>query len=140
MSDTTQSTENDASPLMTEAEWRQQVARKECATYGHDWRVIETMGGPVALVCDRPCGQPQYRVIPPEVTDRHQEVDVAEARATAAEAVVARVATREFAERYLAEWVKPYFGDDATDAAACVQRAMTAALAPTATEREEVDD
>lgn len=60
-----------------------------------------------------------------------------EARATAAEAVVARVATREFAERYLAEWVKPYFGDDATDAAACVQRAMTAALAPTTTEGSE---
>lgn len=42
-------------------------------------------------------------------------------------AVVA--ADRAFAERFLEEWAKPYFGDDRGDAVAAVLRALAAAIA-----------
>lgn len=44
----------------------------------------------------------------------------------------AALADRAWAERFLAEWSKPYFGDDSPDAVAAVLRAATAArTAPT---------
>ena len=43
------------------------------------------------------------------------------------------VESREWAERFLAEWSRPYFGDDRTDAVACVQRAAIAANRTSAT-------
>ncbi|QSR25539.1 hypothetical protein CFH99_07875 [Nocardioides aromaticivorans] len=72
-----------------------------------------------------------------QVERLHFDLDREAHARQAAESALAAVATREFAERYLAEWVKPYFGPDATDAVACVQRALTAALAtPTTPEPE----
>jgi len=50
----------------TETEWEHQRAQKECATYGHDWEVIETMAVPLYLVCNRPCGAPTYHILPEE--------------------------------------------------------------------------
>lgn len=44
-----------------------------------------------------------------------------------AERVWSEVESGEFAERFLAEWVRPYFGDDALDVVACIQRALCAA-------------
>jgi hypothetical protein len=38
------------------------------------------------------------------------------------------VESQEWAEAFLADWSRPYFGDDANDAVACVQRAAKAAL------------
>lgn len=43
--------------------------------------------------------------------------------------VIAQVGAREWAEKFLAEWSRPYFGEDAKDAVACVQRATVATLA-----------
>ena len=48
--------------LMTESEWTNRQASKECATYGHEWQIISNTTGPVRLVCDRPCGDPGYTV------------------------------------------------------------------------------
>lgn len=49
---------------LTEAEWRQRDAQRECSTHGHNWSVISTMRGPVALVCASQCGHPGYAVVP----------------------------------------------------------------------------
>lgn len=51
------------SDRLTEAEWEQRRAARECAAYGHNWQVIATMSGPIALRCDRPCGDPGYSLI-----------------------------------------------------------------------------
>ena len=45
------------------------------------------------------------------------------------ERVLAYIESPEWASAFLAEWVKPYFGDDALDAVANVQRVMTATAA-----------
>lgn len=42
--------------------------------------------------------------------------------------VIEQVSSREWAEAFLAEWARPYFGEDGLDAVACVQRAAVAAL------------
>ncbi|UQS95206.1 putative endonuclease [Pseudanabaena phage Pam4] len=47
---------------LTEAEWVQRTAARECARYGHEWQVVATLARPVALVCGRPCGSPGYTV------------------------------------------------------------------------------
>lgn len=54
---------NDAEERLTEAEWTRRQAQRECSTYGHDWQILSTMAGPIALRCSRPCGDPGYRVV-----------------------------------------------------------------------------
>jgi hypothetical protein len=59
-------TAEDDAPRMTEAEWQQREAKRECSTYGHDWNIVQQLDGtPIALTCERPCGTGTYRVIPP---------------------------------------------------------------------------
>lgn len=48
---------------MTEAEWERKRASEECFRYGHEWEIVSTMSGPVALVCTRPCGDPGYDLV-----------------------------------------------------------------------------
>lgn len=48
---------------LTETEWEQRRARRECAAYGHDWQIISTMTGPIALRCERACGDLGYSVV-----------------------------------------------------------------------------
>lgn len=47
----------DDEPRYTLPEARREIARRECAFHGHDWRVvIAGTGQPVAITCER-CGQ-----------------------------------------------------------------------------------
>lgn len=44
-------------PVYTFDEWRVLMARRECATHGHDFDVLQKMGGePYMVLCGR-CGQ-----------------------------------------------------------------------------------
>ena len=52
-----------ATERLTEAEWEQRRASRECSTYGHDWQIVSTLAGPVSLVCARGCGDPGYAVV-----------------------------------------------------------------------------
>lgn len=58
----------------------------------------------------------------------------------AAEARLGAVEAREFAETFLREWARPYFGPDPQDAVGAVQRAMSAALANPSADMSHNDD
>jgi hypothetical protein len=48
----------------TLAEARAELARRECAAYGHDIEIVSVDGRPVSLVCGRGCGHPGWAVTP----------------------------------------------------------------------------
>ena len=65
MSTNEQHSAENGAPRMTEAEWERHRAWSECAAYGHEWNIIQTVAGvPIRLACNRPCGTPRYRVVP----------------------------------------------------------------------------
>ena len=47
---------------LTEAEWERRRAQRECLR-GHAWQVLESLGGPYAVVCGRGCGEPRYDLV-----------------------------------------------------------------------------
>lgn len=48
---------------LTEAEWRQRAARRECGSFGHNFDIVSTGDGvPVRLVCERGCGAGPWKV------------------------------------------------------------------------------
>lgn len=46
----------------TLAEAQRELARQECARFGHRWDVVATLARPTAVVCDS-CGK-SYKVMP----------------------------------------------------------------------------
>jgi hypothetical protein len=51
--------------LLTETEWRVREAKRECATYGHDWQVTYTVSGqPISMSCERPCDVGAFKITP----------------------------------------------------------------------------
>lgn len=52
-------------PLYTMSEARKELAKEDCANYGHEFRIVTELGrGPIMVVCD--CGD-MYDVVPRRV-------------------------------------------------------------------------
>lgn len=49
---------------LTEKEWQEVNAQRECRDFGHDWNVIMGNGKPIKLICSRGCKEPMYDVFP----------------------------------------------------------------------------
>lgn len=86
---------------------------------------------PVSHPCCRHCpDDPEYHA---ENPPNSHETSCPTCDRYERERLLSLIESREWAESFLSEWVKPYFGEDADDAIACVQRAAKGALAQVVT-------